>query len=165
MEIKFDKFQKIVLVIIIFGLLCRLIPHPPNFSPVTAIALFGGLNFNDKRIAFSVPLLILFLSDLIIGISLINLFVYLGFVSVVLLGSKIKSIKFGSILLASFLFFLISNFGVWILGYPKNLEGLLLCYTMAIPFFGYSIAGDLFFGYLFKLSFKKIISVVPREID
>ena len=165
MEIKFDKFQKIVLVIIIFGLLCRLIPHPPNFSPVTAIALFGGLNFNDKRIAFSVSLLILFLSDLIIGISLINLFVYLGFVSVVLLGSKIKSIKFGNILLASFLFFLISNFGVWILGYPKNLEGLLLCYTMAIPFFGYSIAGDLFFGYLFKLSFKKIISVVPREID
>ena len=165
MEIKFDKFQKIVLVIVIFGLLCRLIPHPPNFSPVTAIALFGGLNFNDKRIAFSVPLLILFLSDLIIGISLINLFVYLGFVSVVLLGSKIKSIKFGNILIASFLFFLISNFGVWILGYPKNLEGLLLCYTMAIPFFGYSIAGDLFFGYLFKLSFKKIISVVPREVD
>ena len=52
MEIKFDKFQKIVLVIIIFGFLCRLIPHPPNFSPVTAIALFGGLNFNDKRVAF-----------------------------------------------------------------------------------------------------------------
>ena len=52
-----------------------------------------------------------------------------------------------------------------ILGYPKNLEGLLLCYTMAIPFFGYSIAGDLFFGYLFKLSFKKIISVVPSEVD
>ena len=109
--------------------------------------------------------MILFLSDLIIGISLINLFVYLGFISVVLLGSQIKSIKFGNILLASFLFFLISNFGVWILGYPKNLEGLLLCYTMAIPFFGYSIAGDLFFGYLFKFSFRKIISVVPREVD
>ena len=75
MEIKFNKFQKIVLVIIIFGFLCMLIPHPPNFSPVTAIALFGGLNFNDKRIAFSVPLLILFLSDLIIGISLINLLI------------------------------------------------------------------------------------------
>ena len=66
METKFNKFQKIVLVIIIFGFLCRLIPHPPNFSPVTAIALFGGLNFNDKRVAFSIPLLILFLSDLLI---------------------------------------------------------------------------------------------------
>ena len=97
--------------------------------------------------------------------SLINLFVYLGFISVVLLGSQIKSIKFGNILLASFLFFLISNFGVWILGYPKNLEGLLLCYTMAIPFFGYSIAGDLFFGYLFKFSFRKISSILPKSAN
>ena len=159
------KKNHLIIGLIVFAILTRLIPHPPNFSPVTAIALFGGLNFNDKRVAFSIPLLILFLSDLIIGISLINLFVYLGFISVVLLGSKVKSIKFGNILLASFLFFLISNFGVWILGYPKNLEGLLLCYTMAIPFFGYSIAGDLFFGYLFKLSFKKIISVVSIEVD
>ena len=65
-------------------------------------------------------------------------------------------------------FFLISNFGVWILGYPKNLEGLLLCYTMAIPFFGYSIAGDLFFGYLFKFSFsppKYPSSNIPFDKD
>ena len=165
MKIKFDKFQKLVLLIIIFGVLCRVIPHPPNFSPVTAIALFSGLNFKDKRIAFSVPLFILFLSDLMIGISLINLFVYLGFITVVLLGSKIRSIKFGNILLASIIFFLLSNFGVWILGYPKNFEGLLLCYTMAIPFFGYSIAGDLFFGYLFKFSFKKISSVIPESAN
>ena len=100
-----------------------------------------------------------------LGISLRNLFVYLGFITVVLLGSKIKSIKFGNILLASIIFFLLSNFGVWILGYPKNFEGLLLCYTMAIPFFGYSIAGDLFFGYLFKFSFKKISSVIPESAN
>ena len=81
MEIKFNKFQKIVLVIIIFGFLCRLIPHPPNFSPVTAIALFGGLNFNDKRVAFSIPLLILFLSlknDLILLMKFyLNLYNYI----------------------------------------------------------------------------------------
>ena len=81
------------------------------------------------------------------------------------MGSQIKSIKIGNILLASFLFFLISNFGVWILGYPKNLEGLMLCYTMAIPFFGYSIAGDLFFGYLFKFSFRKISSILPNSTN
>ena len=173
MEIKFDKFQKIVLVIIIFGFLCRLIPHPPNFSPVTAIALFSGINFKNKRIAFSIPLLILFLSDLIInyffyqilGISMVNLFVYLSFIIVTILGANIKSLRLGNILLASFIFFLISNFGVWILGYPKNLEGLILCYTMAIPFFGYSIAGDLFFGYLFKFSFRKISSILPRSAN
>ena len=165
MKNKFDRIQKIVLLIIIFGIICRLIPHPPNFSPVTAIALFGGLNFSDKRIAFSIPLVVLFLSDLILGISMINLFVYTGFLTIVFLGTKIKSIKFGNIILSSFIFFLISNFGVWIIGYPKNIEGLILCYTMAIPFFGYSIAGDLFFGYLFKFSFGKITSILPRKIN
>ena len=165
MKNKFDRIQKIVLLIIIFGVICRLIPHPPNFSPVTAIALFGGLNFSDKRIAFSIPLIILFLSDLILGISIINLFVYTGFSIIVFLGTKIKSIKFGNIILSSFIFFLISNFGVWIIGYPKNIEGLILCYTMAIPFFGYSIAGDLFFGYLFKFSFGKITSILQSRIN
>ena len=165
MKNKFDRIQKIVLLIIIFGIICRLIPHPPNFSPVTAIALFGGLNFSDKRIAFSIPLIVLFLSDLILGISMINLFVYTGFLTIVFLGTKIKSIKFGNIILSSFIFFLISNFGVWIIGYPKNIEGLILCYTMAIPFFGYSIAGDLFFGYLFKFSFGKITSILRSRIN
>jgi hypothetical protein len=165
MKNKFDRIQKIVLLIIIFGVICRLIPHPPNFSPITAIALFGGLNFSDKRIAFSIPLIVLFLSDLILGISVINLFVYIGFLTIVFLGTKIKSIKFGNIILSSFIFFLISNFGVWIIGYPKNIEGLILCYTMAIPFFGYSIAGDLFFGYLFKFSFGKITSILASRIN
>ena len=165
MKNKFDRIQKVVLLIIIFGIICRLIPHPPNFSPVTAIALFGGLNFSDKRIAFSIPLVVLFLSDLMLGISMINLFVYTGFLTIVFLGTKIKSIKFGNIILSSFIFFLISNFGVWIIGYPKNIEGLILCYTMAIPFFGYSIAGDLFFGYLFKFSYGKITSILPRRIN
>ena len=152
-------------MIILVLALSRLIPHPPNFSPVTAIALFGGLNFSDKRIAVSIPLIVLFLSDLILGISVINLFVYTGFSIIVFLGTKIKSIKFGNIILSSFIFFLISNFGVWIIGYPKNIEGLILCYTMAIPFFGYSIAGDLFFGYLFKFSFGKITSILPNRIN
>ena len=158
MKSPFNKSQKIVLAIIIFGILARLIPHPPNFSPVTAIALFSGLNFKNKKFAFLIPILILFISDLFIGISLINLFVYSGFLLIVQLGSKISSIRFLNIILASLIFFIISNFGVWIIGYPKTIDGLILCYTMAIPFFGYSLAGDLFFGYLFKFSFSKIES-------
>ena len=65
----------------------------------------------------------------------------------------------------SLIFFIISNFGVWILGYPRNIDGLIQCYTLAIPFFGYSIAGDLFFGYLFKFSFIKISSIFPKSIN
>ena len=158
MKSHFNKSQKIVLAIIIFGILARLIPHPPNFSPVTAIALFSGLNLKNKKFAFLIPILILFISDLFIGISVINIFVYSGFLLVVQLGSKIRSIRFLNIILASLIFFIISNFGVWIIGYPKTIDGLILCYTMAIPFFGYSLAGDLFFGYLLKFSFAIIES-------
>tara|TARA_B100000524_G_scaffold347676_1_gene250169 strand:- start:982 stop:1479 length:498 start_codon:yes stop_codon:yes gene_type:complete len=165
MENKFDRSQKIVLLMIIFGVLCRIIPHPPNFSPITAIALFGGHNLSDRRVAFSLPLVILFFSDLFLGIFPISLFVYAGFLTIVYLGTKIKSIGFGNIILSSLIFFIISNFGVWILGYPRNIDGLIQCYTLAIPFFGYSIAGDLFFGYLFKFSFIKISSIFPKSIN
>ena len=55
MNLNFDKSQKLVLILIIFGIISRVIPHPPNFSPLTAIALFGGLNFNNKKIAFVIP--------------------------------------------------------------------------------------------------------------
>ena len=64
MNLNFDKSQKLVLILIIFGIISRVIPHPPNFSPLTAIALFGGLKFNNKKIAFVIPLLILIISDL-----------------------------------------------------------------------------------------------------
>ena len=163
MNLNFDKFQKLVLILIIFGIVSRIIPHPPNFSPVTAIALFGGLNFSNKKIAFIIPLLILIISDFFLGFSLINLIVYISFILVVFIGTRIKKITIQNILLSSLIFFLVSNFGVWVIGYPMTLDGLILCYTMAIPFFGYSIAGDLFFGYLFRFSFSKISSYITKE--
>ena len=135
MKSHFNKSQKIVLAIIIFGILARLIPHPPNFSPVTAIALFSGLNFKNKKFAFLIPILILFISDLFIGISVINIFVYSGFLLVVQLGSKIRSIRFLNIILASLIFFIISNFGVWIIGYPKTIDGLILLLHNGNSFF------------------------------
>ena len=162
MKISFDNSQKLVLILIIFGVLARIIPHPPNFSPIAAIALFSGLNFRNKRIAFILPICILILSDLLLGFSLINLFVYASFLTIVFIGTTIKSIKFGNIILSSTIFFIISNFGVWLIGYPKTIDGLIICYTMAIPFFGYSLVGDLFFGYLFKFSFDKISSILPN---
>ena len=162
MKRSFDNSQKLVLILIIFGVLARIIPHPPNFSPIAAIALFSGLNFRNKRIAYILPICILILSDLLLGFSLINLFVYASFLTIVFIGTTIKSIKFGNIILSSTIFFIISNFGVWLIGYPKTIDGLIICYTMAIPFFGYSLAGDMFFGYLFKFSFDKISSILPN---
>ena len=138
--------------IIIIAILSRLIPHPPNFTPVTAVALFSIINFKNKYIAISTPIICLFVSDLILGISLINLFVYFSFILISGIGYLFGKINLKSILLSSLIFFFVTNFGVWLIGYPKTLEGFIACYIAAIPFFGWTVAGDLFYSYSAKLS-------------
>ena len=88
--------------------------------------------------------------DLIIGFSLINIFVYLSFIVIVLVGNHFKKIKLKSVLISSIVFFIISNFGVWLIGYPKTVSGIVMCYTAAIPFFINTILGDLFYSFLLK---------------
>ena len=156
------KKNHLIIGLIVFAILTRLIPHPPNFAPITAIALFSAINFNNNLLKFFVPLASLIIFDFIIGFSLINIFVYLGFIVIILVGNHFKKIKLKSILISSFIFFIISNFGVWLIGYPKNIEGFLLCYYMALPFFINTVLGDLFYCYAMKYSLvyainKKII--------
>jgi len=148
---KINKIHFIVGIIII-AILSRLIPHPPNFTPVTAVALFSIINFKNKYIAISIPIICLFVSDLILGISLINLFVYFSFILISGIGYLFGKINLKSILLSSLIFFFVTNFGVWLIGYPKTLEGFIACYIAAIPFFGWTVAGDLFYSYSAKLS-------------
>ena len=150
---KINKIHFIVGIIII-AILSRLIPHPPNFTPVTAVALFSIINFKNKYIAISIPIICLFVSDLILGISLINLFVYFSFILISGIGYLFGKINLKSILLSSLIFFFVTNFGVWLIGYPKTLEGFIACYIAAIPFFGWTVAGDLFYSYSAKLSLK-----------
>ena len=150
---KINKTHFIVGIIII-AILSRLIPHPPNFTPVTAVALFSIINFKNKYIAISIPIICLFVSDLILGISLINLFVYFSFILISGIGYLFGKINLKSILLSSLIFFFVTNFGVWLIGYPKTLEGFIACYIAAIPFFGWTVAGDLFYSYSAKLSLK-----------
>lgn len=151
----------------------RLIPHPPNFTAVAAIALFGGAYFSSRYIAFLLPLIALFITDLVIGFHNTMWAVYLAFTLVVLMGMGLKNKKkIGNIFLASVsasvLFFIVSNFAVWLAGglYPKTAEGLLLCYTAAIPFFHYNLLGDIFFvGILFgtfelaKIKFPQLAKI------
>ena len=153
----------------------RLIPHPPNFAPIAAIALFGGAYFTKKWAAFLIPLAALFLTDLIIGFHGTMWAVYLSFILIVMIGMMmIKKKKMSNIFLASVsssvLFFVISNFGVWLTGpyYSKDIAGLSACYTAAIPFFHYTLLGDLFFvGLLFgayELAKAKIPQVAESKI-
>jgi hypothetical protein len=148
--------KKLNFIIILIGIaiLSRLIPHPPNFTPITAIALFSTIHFKNKILTYLIPIIGLFISDLILGLSMVNLFVYLSFIVITFIGFKFQKINNYSILLSSTTFFIVSNFGVWILGYPKSIEGLILCFYMALPFFIYTIMGDLFYSYAMKYGLR-----------
>jgi hypothetical protein len=147
-------------IIILFAVVLRLVPHVPNFAPISGMALFGGVYLN-KKYALAVPLIAMFLSDIFLGFHNVMVFVYGSFVITGLMGLWLRKHKnFTNIVAAtcfsSLLFFLITNFGVWLEGrlYPTNLSGLIESYTMAIPFFRNTIFGDLFYVTLFFGSYE-----------
>lgn len=151
---------------IVFAALARLLPHAYNFTPIGAIALFGAAYFGAKKWAFIVPLAALFISDLILnnfyyaayydGFAFFTsgmLYIYGSFAMIVILGfylfDKVTIPRvIGGAVGGSLIFFIVSNFGVWIASplYPLTLEGLILCYTAAIPFFHNTLAGTLIYS-------------------
>ncbi len=149
----------------------RLIPHPPNFAPVAAMALFGGAYFTKRWVAFLIPLAAMLITDLILGFHSAMWAVYLSFILIVVIGMLlIKQKKISNIFLASVsasvLFFAITNFAVWAAGlyYPKGLSGLAASYTAAIPFFHYTLLGDLFFVTLMFGSYELVKMKYPNLI-
>ena len=149
-----NKRELLLIGFVILAVLVRLIPHPPNFTPIIALALFGSTTFKNKWLGLILPLLAMTISDLYLGFYSISIWVYSSFFLISLLGRYWKKIKVTNLIISSLLFFIITNFGVWLGGYPKTIEGFLLCYTMALPFFINSLLGTLFFSYLLKYSFR-----------
>lgn len=158
----------VVTGIIVIAALFRFLPNPPNFAPVAAIALFGGTYFANKRFALLIPVGIMLFSDLFLGFHSTMWAVYLSFLLIVGIGYFLRGrVSFLNVTAAAFsgsiLFFVVTNFAVWLMGsglyYPKSFEGLLMCYTAAIPFFHYTMLGDLFYsgvlfgGYAFVRSY------------
>ncbi|MBI1909888.1 MAG: hypothetical protein HYS22_06940 [Deltaproteobacteria bacterium] len=145
---KMNRF--LVLVGMVFAVaLTRLIPHPANFAPIVAVALFGGACFDKKRTALLVTFGALLLSDLLIGFYPDLPVVYLAYLLVLGLGFRLKDQRkwlpvAGSTLASSILFFIVTNFGVWAFQpiYPKTVAGLTACYIAAIPFFPNTLVGD-----------------------
>jgi len=131
----------------------RLLPHPPNFSPIAAMALFGGAYLPRRALAFAAPFGALILSDALLGGFYSGIaFVYFSFALTVLIGWAVAKRKtvvtIGAAALASsVLFFIVTNFGMWLFSgfYPLTRDGLVACYVAAIPFFQNTVAGDLFF--------------------
>ena len=167
--------QKIVLFFYFIGLiaLSRIIPHPPNFTPVLAIAVFMPYLTRDLYSAMLVPLSAMFVSDLYLGFHSSMFWVYTS----ILLGTTLSQytismkktyVHLGSnALLLSTIFFIVTNFAVWMSGsmYPLTIDGLLLCYTMAIPFFGNTLAGTLFYVSLLGLVSYSATNISRRYTD
>ncbi len=141
-----------IAVTILTAAASRLLPHPPNFTPIAAMALLGGAYLPDKRVAFALPLAALFLSDLVLGLHSGMWAVYGSFILVVCLGFALRRSRSplriaGTTLASSVLFFALTNLAAWASGsmYPKTAAGLAACYTAAIPFFRNTLAGDAFY--------------------
>jgi hypothetical protein len=149
MNIRFSVIVSIIAVLALY----RVLPHPPNVSPVAAMALFGGVYFSDRKLAFIMPLFALVVSDLIIGLHDTLPFVYGAFAITVMAGIWLRDkLSFmsvaGTAIAASLLFFVVTNFGAWLFNpglYPMTSTGLLQSYIAGIPFYANTLAGNLFF--------------------
>ncbi len=151
----FSKRDKILLSLGLVALIigARLIPHLPNFTPVAASALAATV-YLGRRWGVGVALVGMILSDIFIGFYDWRLMaaVYGAFVMIALFGSLLKRYYsplnvISASLLSSLFFFLVTNLAVWAFSswYSKDLPGLIYCFTLALPFFRYTLAGDLFY--------------------
>lgn len=139
-------------IFILIAAAARLLPHAPNVTPIAAIALFAGAHFDKKWMAFVVPLTAMLVSDAYIGFHSNMLAVYLAFIGTVIIGFIIRS-KYSVSMIAtgalasSVLFFVVTNFAVWMSGqlYPLTFTGLQACFIAAVPFFANTLVGTLFY--------------------
>ena len=157
-----------LILILVFA---RLIPHPPNFTPIIAVAIVSGYFFKNINLSLLTLLVAMLISDLFIGFYENVIFVYASLLLITFAFHKIsKKINFKNLFIYGFagslVFFVISNFGVWALGspgvydvaYDKNLSGLIECYILAIPFFGNTFLSTLIFAYPAIFFYKSLAS-------
>lgn len=152
------NWRPVALSLTTLGAIARLLPHPPNFAPVGATSLFAGARLPRWQ-AYLVPLALLAVTDPILSplygfkpYTRYSLFTYVAFLISVWLGRRLRNTASisriaGITFLNSIQFFLVTNFGSWLWenNYPRSAAGLARCYTAAIPFFGWTVAGDLFY--------------------
>jgi hypothetical protein len=151
--------QLVVGAMIIGAAALRLVPHPPNFTPALAIALFGGAHLASRRVALAVPLLAMAVSDLALevlfgrGVHALMPVVYGCMAAAVGVGLALRGggkpawVALAA-LGASVLFLVATNFAVWMTTgwYPMTLAGLVECYVAAVPFFRNTLAGTLVYS-------------------
>ena len=140
----------IAVALVLFGVISRYLPHPPNFAPIAAIGLFAGV-YLPRRYAVALPLIAMVISDIFLGFHGLIFWTWGSFALIGLFSSQVlrKNVNPGAIVAssigASLLFYLVTNFGVWAEGllYPQNFTGLASSYLNALPFLRNTLLGDL----------------------
>ena len=155
--LKKEIFPISLILILAFA---RLIPHPPNFTPIIAVAIMSSYFFKNINLSLLILLIAMLISDLFIGFYENMIFVYVSLLLITFVFHKSSNkINFKNLFICGFagslIFFVVSNFGVWALGspgvydiaYEKSLSGLIECYILAIPFFGNTFLSTIIFAY------------------
>lgn len=161
---------------ILVAAISRVFPHINNFTPIAAMALFGGVYYSDKRLAFIVPLVAMFISDCLLeattgwGFHNTLVYVYVAFILTAAIGLLVRrntnvGTVLGASVISSLLFFVITNFGVWAAGGAVGgAAGLTSTYVLGIPFFAPTLLGDVFFNAIlfgaFYLAQRRIPALV-----
>ena len=152
----------LAILLLVFGIATRFITHEPNFTPVTAIALFGGV-YLTRKYAILLPLALMMLSDIVIGTHDTMLFTWGSFALIAMMGLWVRNHKspatiVGSSTFLAILFFIITNFGVWLAGslYPPTAEGLSSCFIAAVPFFRNTLLSSLGYSLVLFGSYELI---------
>ena len=160
---KFIKCYFLPISLILVLSFARVIPHPSNFTPMLAVAVFSGFYFRNFLLGVLIVIFSMFLGDLYLGFHETMFFTYISLAVAVVFGLLIKRLKFTEILFSglasSVCFFIITNFGAWLTleMYEKNFSGLLQSYVMAIPFFHNTLISTFLYLIVLKLIFDLAI--------
>ena len=161
-------------IVVSLCVMLRIAPHPANFAPVGATAVFAGRTLRPAA-AVSLILVAMFVADAALAmihhyplVSAVTPFVYGGFVAQALLGHALRHRRAGAVaaaVLGACAFFVSSNFGVWVAGsmYPRNLDGFTACYVAALPFFGVTLAADVVWTVILSLAYRPLAEALSKR--
>jgi len=159
----------LAICLLVLGILSRFVVHAWNFTPVIALALFGGVYLKNKKLAILLPLALLAVTDFILGFHQMMFFTWGSIVLIAAMGlwvQKNKSLKtvLGGGLVSAVLFYVVTNFGVWLVSgmYPLTLAGLSECFVLAIPFFRSTLLGTLVYGLIFFGAYEAIAARIKN---
>ena len=164
-----DKFFYLIFFVIILAL-SRIIPHPPNFTPILASAIMAPMLVKDRWFGIAMPIVAMFISDIIIGFHPYQFVIYSTILIIAFLSPMVKNYTALGIMAVggSVWFFIVTNFAVWVIydyepgnmyTYPKTFEGLIACYIAALPFFKNTLISTCLFTGLITISIKYLDAI------